>query len=171
MPTLQVYLIYQKGFEWQFCSFYIFFIKLIYPFLETLSGIFSCLENVQFDLSGMRPEFFHVQNMFGLHVQILGMKKFWISYLIIFWNNFRTYSNISRQISNISMTFFWHSFFIGLKNAKIMKMQKMNTSNHLLNEKYGYVMLKGPKNFIIYDRSIHIIHISFYTWKYVDKFL
>ncbi len=52
------------------------FIKLIYPFLETLSGIFSCPENVQFDLSGMHPEFFHVQNMSSLHAQIPDMKKF-----------------------------------------------------------------------------------------------
>jgi len=53
-----------------------FFIKLIYPFLKTLSRIFSCPENVQFDLSEMRSEFFHVQNISGLHIQILDMKKF-----------------------------------------------------------------------------------------------
>jgi len=81
--------------------------------LSIFRNIFSCPENVQFDLSGMRPEFFHVQNMSGLHVQIPDMKKFWISYLIIFLDIFRTYSNISGQIPDISMTFSWHSFFIG----------------------------------------------------------
>ncbi|SRR6266540_1767406 len=77
-----------------------FFIKLIYPFLEILSRIFSCPENVQFDLSEMRLEFFYVQNMSGLHVQY----------------KFQIYSNISGQIPDISMTFSGHSFFIGIDN-------------------------------------------------------
>src|SRR2546423_6688901 len=38
-------------------------------FVQNLSRIFSCLEYVQFYLSRICPEFFHIQNMFG--------KNFW----------------------------------------------------------------------------------------------
>ena len=48
-----------------------FFMFRICPvlFVRNLSGIFSCLEYVQFYLSRICPEFFHVQNMSG--------KNFW----------------------------------------------------------------------------------------------
>ncbi|SRR6266540_4504225 len=40
-----------------------------------------------------------------LYVQIPDMKKFWISYLIIFWDIFRTYSPITISLSQIQKKF------------------------------------------------------------------
>ena len=145
MLVLQVYLIYQKSFWMSVFLFLHFFIKLIYPFLEILSKIFSCSENVQFDLFRMHPEFFYIQNMFDLHVQIPDMKKFWISYLIIFLRHF---PNIFKYI-RIDSGHFDDIFLTFLFYRAISPFSILYLKSHLNTSLFNIQELFYNPNFIL----------------------
>ena len=90
-----------------------FFIKLIYPFLEILFGIFHVRKMFSLICLGC------IQNFFMSRICLVYMYKFqtWKNsghHIWSFWDIFWTYLNISGQIPDISMMFFWCFFFIGL---------------------------------------------------------